>query len=121
MIAAASKTYRLFEEAMVERKQIVCDYDGRSRELCPIILGHTDGEEVALTFQFGGESNSRPLPPGGDWRCMRLSRASNVRLRTGPWYSGQSHKQSSTCVKNVDLDVNPNSPFDPKRRWLLQG
>ena len=111
-----SETYRLFAHAMAERQQILCDYDGRHRELCPIILGHTDGKEVALTYQFAGESNSRPLPPGGDWRCVYLSRVANIRLRRGPWHSGDSHKQFSTCVKEVDLDVNPESPYKPRRR-----
>src|SRR6266446_5217973 len=58
-----SETYRLFEQAMAERKQIVCTYDGYRREVCPIILGHTQGEERALTYQFSGGSGSK-LPPG---------------------------------------------------------
>jgi hypothetical protein len=114
--SAGSPTYRLFAQAMAERRQILCDYDGRHRELCPIILGHTEGIEVALTYQFAGESNSRPLSPEGDWRCIYLSRVTNIRLRHGPWHSGASHKQHSICVKDVDLDVNPASPYNPKRR-----
>jgi hypothetical protein len=70
--AGPSLAYRLFEQAMAERKQIVCVYDGCRRELCPIILGHTQGEEKALTYQFAGESKSR-LPPGGQWKCFWLS------------------------------------------------
>jgi NAD(P)-dependent dehydrogenase (short-subunit alcohol dehydrogenase family) len=51
-------TYRLFERAMRERKQIVCTYEGYVREVCPHILGHTEGQEKALTYQFGSESRS---------------------------------------------------------------
>ena len=36
-----SSNYRLFERAMRKRKQIFCIYDGYRRELCPIILGHS--------------------------------------------------------------------------------
>src|SRR5215471_12415944 len=36
-----SETYRLFERAMIERKQIVCTYNGKRREVCPVILGHS--------------------------------------------------------------------------------
>src|SRR5256885_2449981 len=75
---APSEIYRLFEQAMTERKQIVCMYDGHRRELCPIILGHSQGEERALTYQFAGGSTSRKLPPGGDWRCLTLSNVSEV-------------------------------------------
>jgi hypothetical protein len=100
---------------MVGRKQILCTYSGRDRELCPIILGHSHGQEKALTYQFGGDS-SKGLPPGGQWRCLFLSEVSNTRLRDGPWHAGASHTQPQGCVQIVDLDVNPTSPYKPKRR-----
>jgi predicted DNA binding CopG/RHH family protein len=111
-----SETYRLFEQAMIERKQIVCTYNGERREVCPVILGHSHGEERALTFQFGGESTSRKLPPAGDWRCLTLSNVSEIQLREGPWCTGDSHKQPSSCVQVVDLDINTESPYRPKRQ-----
>ena len=107
-----SSTYKLFEEAMTLRKQILCRYHGRLRELCPIILGHSQGQERALTYQFGGQSES-DLP---DWKCLSLAKVSDVQLRDGPWYAGDSHTRSQGCVKVVDLDVNPASPYNPKRR-----
>ena len=110
-----SRNYALFEEAMRDRKQIVCMYRGRRRELCAIILGHTKGEERALTFQFGGESNST-LPPKGEWRCLALSEVSEMQLRAGPWISGSRHSHPSSCVEDVDLDVNPDSPYRPKHK-----
>ena len=111
----ASPTYDLFVQAMVERKQIHCTYNGYHRGLCPIILGHSAGQEKALTYQFAGESESR-LPPGGDWKCHFLAKVSNVQLRDGPWHAGDSHTQRQRCVEDVDIDVNPASPYNPKRR-----
>jgi len=113
--AGPSQTYRLFEQAMAERKQVLCVYDGYDRQLCPAILGHTQGEEKALTYQFGGESKGR-LRPGGQWKCLLLSKVSDASLRDGPWYAGARHSQKQTCVEIVDLDVNPDSPYSPKRR-----
>ncbi|HVV92416.1 MAG TPA: hypothetical protein VHD15_03250 [Hyphomicrobiales bacterium] len=110
-----SRTYVLFRRAMAERRQIVCTYLGFRRELCPIILGHSDGEEKALTFQFAGESTSG-LPPGGEWRCLMLAKVSDAGLREGRWHDGPSHRRPQGCVKEVDLDVNPQSPYAPKRR-----
>jgi len=110
-----SAVYRLFAEAMAGRKQILCSYDRHRRELCPIVLGHSRGEEVALTFQFGGGS-SKGLAPGGEWRCLFLAGVSDARLRDGPWHAGDSHKVKQGCVEIVDLDVNPASPYNPKRR-----
>jgi hypothetical protein len=110
-----SEVYALFAQAMRERKQIICIYHGYRREICPIILGHRDGEERALTYQFGGQSSKR-LPPSGAWRCLSLASVSNVALRDGPWFSGDMHGQPQGCVAEVDLDVNPNSPYRPRRR-----
>jgi hypothetical protein len=113
-----SRTYELFVEAMEQRKQVVCYYQGYRRELCPIILGHKKtGEEAALTYQFAGES-SRGLPRKGAWRCLWLSEVSNAQLRDGPWRSGPSHTQPQSCVDVVDLDVNPSSPYKPRRRHM---
>jgi hypothetical protein len=110
-----SSTYELFAMAMAERKQILCVYDGYSRELCAVLLGHSKGEEVALAYQFGGNGKT-PLPPRGQWKCLHLSKVSDAKLRDGPWHAGPSHKRAQSCVEIVDLDVNPESPYNPRRR-----
>lgn len=109
-----SPTYELFEEAMRARKQIFCMYNGHPRALCPIILGHTRGQEVALTYQFAGRG-SKHLPDAGQWKCLRLSKVTDVQLRDGPWHLGDKHTQRQTCVEIIDLDVNPCSPYHPRR------
>jgi hypothetical protein len=113
--ATPSRTYTLFTRAMVERKQIVCRYDGFPRALCPIILGHSKGEEVALVYQFAGGSKSG-LPPGGQWKCLHLSKVTDASLRAGRWHAGSRHDWRQSCVDVVDLDVNPDSPYRPQRR-----
>jgi len=113
--SSVSDTYRLFAKAMKERKQVLCTYDRYLREVCPVILGHSQGQEKALTFQFAGDSKSG-LPRGGEWRCLFLARVTEVKLKSGPWHSGDSHSQPQGCVEIVDLDVNPRSPYKPKRR-----
>jgi hypothetical protein len=114
-IPVPSSAYNLFEQAMTSRKQVLCSYDGYHRELCPVILGHTNGQEVALAYQFAGQSKSS-LPTKGQWKCFLLSKVSNIQLRDGPWHAGSSHTSPQGCVKAVDLDVNPASPYNPKRR-----
>lgn len=110
-----SPIYMLFERAMRTHKQIICAYDGYTREICPVILGHSKGQEKALTYQFAGESKSG-LPPGGEWRCLFLLKVGKARLRDGPWLVGSSHTRPQGCVQIVDIDVNPMSPYRPKRR-----
>lgn len=100
-----SATYRLFRRAILEEKQVVCIYKGHRRELCPHIIGHSDGAEKVLAYQFAGESGTR-LPPGGEWRCLYLSQVRQAALREGPWHAGARHSTRQRCVGSVDLDVN---------------
>jgi hypothetical protein len=111
-----SGTYALIEQAMRERSRVACVYQGKRGEICPIVLGWTDGREKVLAYQVGGES-SRPLRgPETRWRCMWIDEVSEATLVEGAWVSESTHKSSQTCVKDVDLDVNPASPFGPRRR-----
>jgi hypothetical protein len=111
----SSQAYELLERAIVERCQVLCFYQGHVREICPAILGHTDGQERTLAFQFAG-SSSKGLLPGGQWKCLNVAEMSNVALRSGEWHGGASHRKRQECVKDVDIDVNPRSPYKPRRR-----
>jgi hypothetical protein len=98
-----SATYALFRNAISAEKQVVCSYDGRTRELCPHIIGtNRSGEEVVLAWQFAGQSSGR-LP---QWRCLRLANVRNARIRDGSWHEGGSHRSEQTCVSEIDLDIN---------------
>jgi hypothetical protein len=98
-----SSAYALFREAILAERQMTCRYDGRYRELCPHIIGHNkSGEEVALAWQFAGESSGR-LP---QWRCLRLANVRNAQSRDGPWHEGGWHRSEQTCVSDIDLDIN---------------
>jgi hypothetical protein len=100
-----SATYNLFRQAILRERLVACVYDGHPRVLCPVILGHTEGEEKALTFQVGGTSRSG-LPPGGEWRCLVLARVRGGRLAEGSWREGDRHTAPQRCVDEVDVDVN---------------
>jgi len=111
----ASAIYDLFVTAMIEEKQIACVFHGRPRVLSIIILGHTDGEERALAWQTGGES-SKPLPPGGAWRAVTLAEVTNVHLLDSKLRRGTRKTGTQHWVADVDLDVNPDSPYRPQRQ-----
>jgi len=98
-----SATYTLFRNAILAEQQVVCTYGGRSRALCPHIIGtNKDGEEAVLAWQFAGESSGK-LP---QWRCLRLANVKNARARDGRWHEGGCHRTAQTCVSNIDLDIN---------------
>lgn len=100
-----SSNYRIARKAIENEQQITCRYEGCYRELCPHIIGWTKGDEKLLAWQFGGETNSI-LPPGGMWRCIFLSRVSDVNVRNGRWHTGSYHRAEQTCVQQIDLDIN---------------
>ncbi|MEA2840595.1 MAG: hypothetical protein QOF41_1925 [Methylobacteriaceae bacterium] len=99
---------------MVGRQQITCTYNRRPRELCPVILGHKKGEEIALAYQFAG-LNTQGSPVTGGWRCLRLANVPDPKPGEGLWHAGSSHRRQQSCVDDVDIDVNPRSPYRPKR------
>jgi hypothetical protein len=109
-----SAVFHLFHRAILERKQIVCRYQGHNREICPIILGHKDGRERALVFQFGGTGSEGAVK--GDWKCLNLSDVQDAKSRNGRWRSGDTHRSKQRCVDDVFIDVNTDVPNQPGRR-----
>jgi len=100
-----SAAYNLIRQAILAERPVTCVYQGHRRVVCPIIVGHRNGEEKALTFQVGGTSGSG-LPPGGEWRCLYLARVHDVRIVDGPWREGDRHTAPQSCVEDVDIDIN---------------
>lgn len=99
-----SSAYAIIADAIRNKRQVTCNYQGYPRELCPHTLGYTDGQERVLAFQFAGGS-SKGLPPGGQWRCMNIDEMSNVNARNGEWHTGETHRKPQTCVKDVEFEV----------------
>jgi hypothetical protein len=110
-----SLAFRLFQDAILKQQQITCSFGGHYREVCPHILGHRNGEESALVFQFGSETASK-LPQGGEWRCFRLADVKDIKIRPGRWHSKTRHRSAQRCVDSVYLDVNTEVANQPGRR-----
>jgi hypothetical protein len=109
----SSPTYAVFVRSMIEGRPVYCVVDGRPRLFSEIILGHkADGTEGALVWQTSGRS-SQPLP---GWRNITLSAVTGARLEKGKLQVGTRSKGQQRWVTDVDLDVNPASPYQPRRR-----
>jgi hypothetical protein len=103
-LKAPGAIYRLVWQAVRERQHIVFEYDGRRRDACPIILGYSDtGREAVKAYQVSGKTSKGKLPA---WRDFYLDGITALRLSTGPWLEGTSHKQAQAFVKFVDVDAN---------------
>src|SRR3954454_18815912 len=102
-----SATYAIFRHAILAEQQVVCSYEQRRREVCPLVFGtNKDGEEAVLAWQFAGEVSDGKLPQGGASKCFRLAKVRSASSCAGPWYEGGSHKSEQKCVTDVDLDIN---------------
>jgi hypothetical protein len=97
-------SYAVLRQAIVDQKQVCCDYRGFYREVCPHVIGLKRGKNHALVYQFGGQSSSG-LPPGGEWRCMDVDDITNAVIRDGPWYTGYRHTTRQTCVDQIDVEI----------------
>lgn len=101
-----SATYRVIRTAIENEQQATCRYQGHYRELCPHIIGWTDGAERLLAWQFGGKTSSGLLPRGGAWKCLNIVEMTDIKARDGRWHAGSSHQKEQTCVHDIDLDIN---------------
>jgi hypothetical protein len=105
--------HALLLKAMREERPVACTYQGHAREICPVMLGRTGLEEKALVFQFGGSTSKGPIPAPGEWKCFKLDEIRDAVLIDGHWHAGTSHTTASSCMKMVEYDINPNSPYNP--------
>ena len=101
-----TEVYELLREAIINKDQVVCEYQGYQREICPHVIGTKEGKRQMLAYQFGGHS-SRGLPPGGAWRCMVVDEITNaVSIPSDEWHTGDRHTKRQTCVDYVDEEVD---------------
>lgn len=99
-------TYQTLRQAIVDRKQVTCTYNGLVRHVCPHAIGEgKNGTPMLFSYQFGGMSSKGPLPPPGDWRCMAVSDVKDVTVTSGDWHTGTGHSRPQSCVKRIDVEV----------------
>jgi uncharacterized protein len=109
-----SETFRIFHRAILNRLQVTLRYKGEWREVCPYVLGHKDGRETVLAYQFsGGGKRPTTLP---NWRCFNLADVETPKVRKGPWHGSAAHRTKQRCVDQVYIDVNIEVPHQPGRR-----
>lgn len=101
-------TYAIIREAILSKQQIVANYHGYAREMCPHVLGTKGRREQVLFYQFAGHSRSGLSPDGSpnNWRCMFVDELSEVEARDGEWHSAPNHSRPQTCVDEIDVEVD---------------
>lgn len=104
-----AQRYEVIQQAIRNMRPVSARYADKIRLLCPHVLGEDkNGGLQALFYQFGGESNSRPIQPDGspeNWRCLSLDKLSQVHMIDGGWHTAPNHSRPQTCVKKVRVEV----------------
>lgn len=93
-------------DAIIRKQQIIADYNGYRREMCPHVVGRKNGRVQALFLQFGGGSSSGLSDdPEDNWRCIPVEDLKNVESRDGEWHTAPNHSTKQTCVDDIEVEV----------------
>lgn len=104
--------YGLIRGAVLGHNSIEAWYDGRRRLFSPILLGTRAGEQHVLAYQYGG-SSEEPLGPDGspkNWRCLRVSQLTRIRVIPGVWHITPKGHGHQTCMDQIDAAAYRPSP-----------
>ncbi len=102
-------TYEVIRQAIIDKNIVMATYNGYDREMCPHAIGHKNGRQKALLYQFAG-SSSKGLGPVGsqdNWRCVFVDQLESVAVKpaNGRWYTANDHSRRQTCIDIVDTEV----------------
>lgn len=105
-MAGEMDIYQLLLHAIRHRLQVRAVYEGRTRHICPHVLGTKNGRRRVLAYQFDGSSGSGLGPAGSsqNWRCFDVDRLSDVTVQEGPWHTAPTTR-AQTCIDRIDLQV----------------
>jgi hypothetical protein len=104
-MARIDDTVAILREAIRDHRQVAFTYHGLPRKACPHFLGlKADGAPAMLAYQFGGQSESGPIP---EWRCFELSAVESLRLHHGPWHRGwAADRHAQHCLAAIHAEVD---------------
>jgi hypothetical protein len=101
--------YQILAEAIGTKQQVVARYHDEERVFSPHALGTKQGVSHVLVYQFAGGSRTG-LPPGGEWRCLKLDELSDIRLEPGAWRTAPNVFNPQTCLDEIEVLADPLPP-----------
>jgi hypothetical protein len=113
-MAVTYDLYDLMAGAILTRRQVLCTYRQAQRHFCPVVLGHRNGAECVLTWQFAG-TDEDGAPIRGSWKFLPLQEVSDVRLHDGPWNAGDEAQRPRAWFDDIELDAYTDSRDSPRR------
>jgi len=104
----SSANYQIIRNAILNKQNVSADYKDFFRIMTPHVLGHKNGKEKCLLYQFDGKSSSATTFPENspkNWRCVFLDELRNIAVIDGTMHTCDQHRQRQTCVDDVDVEL----------------
>jgi hypothetical protein len=110
-------SYMLVRQAILEKKQVIANYNGYRRDMCPHVLGWKRvkrrgtmpgrREAHALLYQFAGGSRSGLDRDGSpnNWRCVNVAQLTLWPGGAGPAPPPPTESRPQTCVDEIDVEA----------------
>ena len=105
--------YDTIRSSMELGKPVRVIHKGHERFMCAHTLGHTNGYQQALLYQYGGSTSKGPLT-APEWRCLRLHDVTQIEIIDDAWHTGHNHSRPQTCVKDISMQVYVDADGNPK-------
>lgn len=103
--AGNSTAFVAIKEAILQRKTLRLNYDGKDVTACPYILGHALQEERAFVLALDGMGKPSRAERG-QWMCLRLESVKDIEVLDQPWTEQPYPGRIQRCVDNVHLDAS---------------
>ena len=102
-----TSTYEAVRQAIINKDQIIANFQGQRSELCPHVIGTKGGRQRALFYQFAGPGGSAISSPGSpdNWQCIFIDSLTGVWARPGPWHTAPYDSRPTECVDEIDVEV----------------
>ena len=103
----ADPAYVLIRNAVLARDNVSAWYQGHLRLISPFVLGTKAGDPHVLGYQFGGTSHRALAPEGSpeNWRCLRVSELTEVKVLPGKWHAPHIGRSFQHCIDQVDVSA----------------
>lgn len=104
-----SQNYQTLRDSINNRQNVSADYKGYHRVMTPHTLGHKEGKEKCLLYQFDGESSSATVFPENspaNWRCIFVGELTNIKTTGGAIHTCDNHAKKQTCVDRVEIELD---------------
>jgi hypothetical protein len=104
---SSDPTYVLIRNAVLARDNVSAWYQGHLRLISPFVLGTKAGDPHVLAYQFGGTSHRELAPEGSqeNWRCLRVSELTEVKVLPGMWHAPHIGRSFQHCIDQVDVSA----------------